>query len=69
MVLVRRGMYLIWYNGRVVTAIQETPMDLPFKFPSDTEVILEDVARFRRSRPRAHTSHPGNVSRRSVPDQ
>ena len=45
-------MYLIWYNGRVVTAIQETPMDLPFKFPSDTEVILEDVARFRRSRPR-----------------
>ncbi len=26
---------------------QETTMDLPIKFPSETEVILEDVARFR----------------------
>jgi hypothetical protein len=26
---------------------QETAMDLPIKFPSETEVILEDVARFR----------------------
>ena len=27
-------------------------MDLPIKFPSDTEVILEDVARFRALTPR-----------------
>jgi hypothetical protein len=27
-------------------------MDLPFKFPSETEVILEDVARFRALSPR-----------------
>ena len=27
-------------------------MDLPIKFPSETEVILEDVARFRASRRR-----------------
>ena len=27
-------------------------MDLPVKFPSDTEVILEDVARFRALPPR-----------------
>jgi hypothetical protein len=27
-------------------------MDLPVKFPSETEVILEDVARFRALSPR-----------------
>jgi hypothetical protein len=27
-------------------------MELPVKFPSDTEVILEEVARFRRLSPR-----------------
>jgi hypothetical protein len=27
-------------------------MDLPIKFPSDTEVILEDVARFRALTPK-----------------
>jgi hypothetical protein len=32
--------------------IQETTMDLPVKFPSETEVILEDVARFRALAPR-----------------
>jgi hypothetical protein len=32
--------------------IQETTMDLPVKFPSETEVILEDVARFRALTPR-----------------
>ena len=31
--------------------IQETTMDLPIKFPSETEVILEDVARFRALSP------------------
>jgi hypothetical protein len=31
--------------------IQERPMDLPMKFPSETEVILEDVARFRALSP------------------
>jgi hypothetical protein len=30
-----------------VATIQEMTMDLPVKFPSETEVILEDVARFR----------------------
>jgi len=33
------------------TTIQETAMDLPIKFPSETEVILEDVARFRALTP------------------
>ena len=33
--------------------IQETTMDLPVKFPSETEVILEDVARFRALSPRS----------------
>jgi hypothetical protein len=33
------------------TTIQETAMDLPIKFPSETEVILEDVARFRARTP------------------
>jgi hypothetical protein len=32
-------------------SIQETSMDLPIKFPSETEVILEDVARFRALSP------------------
>jgi hypothetical protein len=31
--------------------IQETTMDLPVKFPSETDVILEDVARFRALSP------------------
>jgi hypothetical protein len=31
---------------------QEMTMDLPVKFPSETEVILEDVARFRALTPR-----------------
>jgi hypothetical protein len=30
---------------------QEAAMDLPVKFPSETEVILEDVARFRALSP------------------
>jgi hypothetical protein len=30
-----------------VAPIPETTMDLPVKFASETEVILEDVARFR----------------------
>jgi hypothetical protein len=30
---------------------QEAMMDLPIKFPSETEVILEDVARFRALAP------------------
>jgi hypothetical protein len=30
---------------------QETTMDLPVRFPSETEVILEDVARFRALSP------------------
>jgi hypothetical protein len=34
-----------------VATIQETTMDLPVKFPSETEVILEDVARFRALSP------------------
>jgi hypothetical protein len=31
--------------------MQEETMDLPVKFPSETEVILEDVARFRALSP------------------
>ena len=31
--------------------IREMTMDLPVKFPSETEVILEDVARFRALSP------------------
>jgi hypothetical protein len=31
---------------------QETTMDLPVRFPSETEVILEEVARFRALSPR-----------------
>jgi len=34
-----------------VATIQETIMDLPVKFPSETEVILEDVASFRALSP------------------
>jgi hypothetical protein len=34
------------------SSFQETTMDLPIKFPSETEVILEDVARFRALSPR-----------------
>ncbi len=34
-----------------LVAILESTMDLPVKFPSDTEVILEDVARFRALTP------------------
>jgi hypothetical protein len=38
---------MIW-----VTATTEEPkMELPIKFPSETEVILEDVARFRALSP------------------
>jgi hypothetical protein len=33
------------------TLNEETRMDLPIKFPSETEVILEDVARFRALSP------------------
>jgi hypothetical protein len=42
----------ICYNTIKVAAIQETTMDLPVKFPSETEVILEEVARFRALSPR-----------------
>jgi hypothetical protein len=31
--------------------MQETTMDVPVKFPSETEVILDDVARFRALSP------------------
>jgi len=31
--------------------IQEMAVDLPIKFPSETEVILEEVARFRALTP------------------
>jgi hypothetical protein len=34
-----------------LTTIQETTVDLPAKFPSETEVILADVARFRALSP------------------
>jgi hypothetical protein len=36
---------------QLTATIQETSMDLPVKFPSETEVILEDVARFRALSP------------------
>src|SRR5262249_17554455 len=36
-----------WYNILEATLIEETTMDLPVKFPSETDVILEDAARFR----------------------
>jgi hypothetical protein len=34
-----------------MTPIQEPVMDLPIKFPSETEEILEDVALFRARTP------------------
>ena len=34
-------------------------MDLPVKFPSETEVILEDVARFRALSPRSASGRFG----------
>ena len=37
----------------VATTIPEKTMDLPVKFPSETEVILEDVARFRALTPKS----------------
>jgi hypothetical protein len=39
------------YNTVWTTPIQELAMDLPIRFPSETEVILEDVARFRALAP------------------
>jgi hypothetical protein len=39
------------YNMTEATPIQETTMNLPVKFPSQTEVILDDVARFRAKSP------------------
>ncbi len=37
-------------------------MDLPVKFPSESEVILEDVARFRALSPaRAHRGDSGSA--------
>jgi hypothetical protein len=42
----------ICYNIIEAATIQEMTMDLPVKFPSETEVILEDVARFRALTPR-----------------
>jgi hypothetical protein len=39
------------YNNIEADPIPETTMDLPVKFPSETEVILEDVARFRALSP------------------
>lgn len=38
---------LICYNAHESAMIQDTTMNLPVRFPSETEVILEDVARFR----------------------
>ena len=35
-------------------------MNLPIKFPSDTDVILEEVTKFRRSR-RESASGPSRV--------
>ena len=46
----------ICYNVIAATTIQEATMDLPVKFPSETEVILEDVARFRALTPDASSS-------------
>ena len=43
--------WTICYNVDRAIRIQETTMDLPIKFPSETEVILEDVARFRALSP------------------
>jgi hypothetical protein len=36
---------------RPATTTQEAMMELPIKFPGETEVILEDVARFRALSP------------------
>jgi hypothetical protein len=43
------------------SSFQETTMDLPVKFPSQTEVILEDVARFRALTPRERFQSPCNL--------
>jgi hypothetical protein len=42
----------ICYDVIEVATTQETTMDLPVRFPSETEVILEDVTRFRALSPR-----------------
>jgi hypothetical protein len=42
----------ICYNIIEAATLLETTMELPVKFPSETEVILEDVARFRALSPR-----------------
>jgi hypothetical protein len=41
----------ICYNTDDAATIQETTMDIGVKFPSDTEVILEDVESFRALTP------------------
>jgi hypothetical protein len=44
---IRAGQGYVCYNIDERVTIQEAIMDLPVKFPSETEVILEDVASFR----------------------
>src|SRR5438128_7185440 len=41
----------VWYNTPEAAPIEETTMDLPVMFPSETDVILEQVARFRALTP------------------
>jgi hypothetical protein len=43
--------FLVCYNSPDADRTQETRMDLPVKFPSNSEVILEEVARFRALAP------------------
>jgi hypothetical protein len=50
-VLLRRAIGAARISFELVT-IKESRVDLPIKFPSDSEVILEDVARFRALTPR-----------------
>lgn len=42
---------LLQWDGTTTTIPEATTMDLPIKFPSETEVILDDVARFRALSP------------------
>ena len=44
-------------------------MDLPVKFPSETEVILEDVARFRAISPEERMRSLPESAERRCPDR
>lgn len=54
------------YNIIEADTIQEPTTDLPVRFPSDTEVILEDVARFRSLTPREYSEEQKLLEQRNI---